>query len=112
MGIRDTISRGKKTRTLQKLSKHWLDDDNSSIEDVSDDSGLDVQEMLDGQTSDEYDFPDKQSFDIQGFRVTKLDNSSVLFSLPARYFLRGVAIISLLLVTLTVVTTVLITRSC
>jgi hypothetical protein len=112
MGILDTLSRGKKAKTIQKLSKHWLDEDISSTESISDDLRLDVQERLDNQTSDEYGFPDKQFFDIQGFKSIKLDNNSVWFSLPSRYFLRGVAIISLLLITLTVVSTVLITRSC
>ena len=112
MGIRDSISRGKKTKTFQKLYEHWLDKDTSSTEDVLDDSHLNVQEKPSDQTSGEYDFPDKQSPIIQGFKSMKLDKNSVLFILPTRYFLRGVAIISLLFITLSVVSTILIMRSC
>jgi len=112
MGILDIIGRGEKTKTFQKLYEHWLDKDTSSIEDVSDDSDLDVQERLDNQTSDEYDLPNKQFLDIQGFKIIKLNKNSVLLSLPSRYFLRGVVIISSLLITLSVVSTILIMRSC
>ena len=112
MGLLDSISRGKKTKTFQKLYEHWLDKDTSSTEDVLDDKYLDVQERPDGRVSDENNSPDKQSPAIQGFRSVKLDNNNVWFSLPTRYFLRGVAIISLLLITLSVVSTILIVRSC
>ena len=112
MGIRDSISRGKKIKTFQKLYEHWLDKDISSTEDVLDDSHLNFQEEIAVHTPDKDARPDKQSPLIQGFKSMKLDKDNVLFILPTRYFLRGVAIISLLLITLSVISTVLIARSC
>lgn len=112
MGIRETISRGKKARTIQKLYNHWLEEDTSSTDDVSDDSHLAIQEKLDYPTLDEYDFLDKQSIDMQDLKIIELDNDSVSLNLPARYVLQGVIVVSLLLIMLSVMFTILITRSC
>ncbi len=112
MGIRDTISKKKKAHTIQKLHKHWLEEDATFTEDVSYNSSIAVQEKLDEQTLDEYNFPDKKSSDMQDLKIIELDDDSVSLNIPARYVLQGVFVVSLLLVILSVMLTILIANSC
>jgi len=112
MGIRDTISKKKEAQTIQKLYKHWLEDDAASTENVSDNSPVAVREELDDKTLDQYNFIDKQSSDMQDFKSIELDDDSVSFNLPVRYALQGVFVVSLLLIMLSVMLTILLSRSC
>ena len=113
MGILNSISsRGRKAKTLQRLYDHWLDEETLFAEDAADGSRLNIQERPDGKTSDKYGFQDKQSLLVRRSRGMEPDSDSVWFSLPTRYVLQGIAVISLLLITLSVVSTILIMRSC
>lgn len=105
------VSRGRRAKTLQKLYDHWVDDD-SFTGDIPDDSRLNMQEVSDGKIPDEYGVSDTKSLLIQRSKSIDQDTDSVWFSLPTRYVLQGVAIVSLLLITLSVVSTILIARSC
>jgi len=106
------ISRGRRAKTLQKLYDHWIDEDSPFTGDVTDGSRLNIQERSEGKTSNEYNFSDTKSLLIQRSKSMDQDTNSVWFSLPTRYVLQGVAVISLLLITLSVVSTILIMRAC
>ena len=112
MGIRNTVIRGKKAKTIQKLYKHWREEDAVSTKYVSDDSSVAAQENLDEQSLDKHDSMDRQYSDIQNLKSIELDDDSVTFNLPARYVLQGVFVVSLLLIMLSVMLTVLLSRSC
>lgn len=112
MGILNSINRGRKAKTLQRLYDYWLDEDTLFTEDVPDGPRLNIQERSDSKTSEKYGFPDKQSLLVRRSRSMEPDSNSVWFSLPTRYVLQGIAVISLLLITLSVVSTILIMRSC
>lgn len=111
MGIRDTIIKKKKANTVQTLYKHWLEEDAISNEDTLENSPLDVKKKLDDQIFDQYDFLDKQAIDIQDLKSIELDDDDVTFNLPARYIWQGVFVVSLLLIMLSLMFTVLITRT-
>ena len=106
------ISRGRRAKTLQKLYDYWVDEDTPFTGDAPDDSRLNIKEGSEGKTPDEYGLSDWKSLLIQRFKGVEQDTNSVWFSLPIRYVLQGVAIISLLLITLSVVSTILIAQSC
>jgi hypothetical protein len=112
MGIRDTITKKKKANTIQKLHKHWLEEDAAFTEGFSDSSSIAVQDKPDDQALDEYNFPQKQSINIKDFNSIDPDDDNVSFDIPVRYVFQGIFVVSLLLVMLSVMLTILISNSC
>lgn len=108
----NSISKRRRAKTLQKLYDFWVDEDTPFTENVPDDSRLNIQERSEDETQGEYAASGWESLLIQRSKGMEQDTDSVWFSLPMRYVLQAAAVVSLLLITLSVVSTILIARAC
>ena len=114
MGILNYLRRGREGKTFQQLYEYWLEQDvPPSAESVLRESRGNGRAILDGQTADESGLLGKEPPLKQDPKAMKpKDTNSVWLRLPTRYVLLGAILVSMLLVTLSVVLTVLIMRSC
>lgn len=109
MGILDYFRR----RTVfQRLYEHWLEEDMPSADGPQDSSGT-ARRSLDGELEDISPPQARQAARRRVSREAKpREADTVQWRVPIRYLLVGVGLIALLLVTLSVVATVLVMRSC
>jgi len=109
MKILDNLRKRGARRTFQRLYEYWLEKDIPSVEGTI--SGrADEQGGLEDQSVDE-ELTLREALQRPLTKVPK-PRDTIQLRLPIRYVFMGVALIALLLVALSIVSTVLIMRSC
>lgn len=109
MKILDNLRRRGARRTFQRLYEHWLEKDIPSVEGTTPWRG-DEEERLDDQSANG-ELTLREALQRQLPKVPK-PRDTIQLRLPIRYVFMGTALIALLLVALSIVSTVLIMRSC
>ena len=109
MKLLDNLRRRGARRTFQRLYEYWLEKDIPSTEGTTP-WRVDEQERLEDQSANG-ELTLKEALQRQIPKVAK-PRDTVQLRLPIRYVFMGVALIALLLVALSIVSTVLIMRSC
>ncbi len=106
MKILDKLRRRGARRTFQRLYEYWLEKDIPSAEGTTAWRG-DEQERLEDQSANE-ELTLREALQ----RQYPKPRDTIQLRLPIRYVFMGVALVALLLVALSIVSTVLAMRSC
>lgn len=109
MKVLNFLRRRGARRTFQQLYEHWLEDDGPRVED-STHRLVGDREPSDEQSDDEgYDLQEPRY--VPGLRETRPEEI-IQLRLPVRHVYIGIAVFAALIITLAIIVTVLIMRSC